>query len=127
MKCTLPLLLPALVLAATITLAQDAAQLPSEIVYDHLTSGMTYPKVVHQTFPQYTDQARKKKIQGVVMVSLVVTPEGRVRDPKVTKSVDKDLDKQALACVSDWTFQPATKDGQPVAMRIAVETAFHLY
>jgi len=70
MKRTLSLLLAAFALAATMTLTQDAARQPTEIVYDHLTSGMTYPKVVHQTFPQYTDHARKKKIHGVVLLSL---------------------------------------------------------
>jgi len=112
---------------STTTSAQDAAQQPPEIVYEGLASGMTYPKIVHQTNPQYTDHARKKKIQGVVLLSLVVTSEGKVRDPKVTRSLDKDLDQQALACVRDWTFEPATKQGQPVAMRLVIEIVFHLY
>lgn len=127
MKPTLSLFLAAFALAATMTLAQDAApQARGEFVYERPAGGVMPPKIVHQTFPQYTDRARKRKIQGVVTLSLIVTPEGSVRDLKVTKSLDQYLDKQALECVSNWKFQPATKDGQPVTMRIAVEIDFHL-
>ena len=60
------------------------------------------PKPVSMPNPEYTDRARKKKLNGSVMVAMIVTPEGKVRDLKVTKSLDKDLDKQALAAVSTW-------------------------
>ncbi|MGC1645451.1 MAG: energy transducer TonB, partial [Candidatus Sulfotelmatobacter sp.] len=62
-----------------------------------------------------------------VMVSVVITPEGTVRDAKVMTSLDKDLDQKALEAVSKWKFQSATKDGKPVALRTVVELNFHLY
>ena len=58
---------------------------------------------------------------------MLVTIEGKVRDPAVTKSLDKDLDKQAVACVSKWKFKPAVKDGNPVEVRLAVEFSFHVH
>lgn len=107
--------------------AQDASQSTPEVVYERKMPGMTMPKPVYEPSPEYAERPRKKKLQGVVLLSMIVTPEGTVRDPQVTRSLDKDLDKKALECVSKWKFDPATKDGQPVAMRIAVEVNFHLY
>jgi TonB family protein len=106
---------------------QEAQQATPETVYVPLKDGVTAPKAIYQPDPEYTDRARRKKINGSVVLSMIVTPDGTVRDPEVTKSLDKDLDKQAIACVKKWTFQPATKDGKPVAVRLSVEVSFHLY
>ena len=59
-------------------------------------------------------------------LSIIVTAEGMVRDPQVTRSLDKDLDKNALECVKKWKFEPATKDGKPVATHVAVEVSFNV-
>ena len=88
--------------------------------------GVTAPKPLYHPEPEYTDKARKKKIRGSVVLSVVVTPEGTVRDAKVTTSLEKSLDQQALNAVSLWKFQPATEDGQPVPVRIAVEVSFNI-
>ena len=88
--------------------------------------GVTAPKPLYHPNPEYTDRARKKKISGMVLLSIVVTREGTFLDPKVTISLDRDLDRQALKAVSTWKFQPATKDGKPVPVRIAVETDFRI-
>jgi TonB family protein len=77
--------------------------------------------------PEYTDNARKKKINGTVIVALIVTAEGTVRDPKIIKSLDQGLDKQAIAAVSTWKFEPATQDGKPVAVHLKTEVDFRLY
>jgi TonB family protein len=53
--------------------------------------------------------------------------EGKVRDVKVIKSLDPGLDKQALAAVRTWKFEPATKDGKAVAVHLKAEVAFKLY
>ncbi len=60
------------------------------------------------------------------MLSIVVTAEGTVRDPQVTRGLDKDLDKNAVECVKKWKFEAATKDGKPVATHVAVEVSFHV-
>ena len=88
--------------------------------------GVTALKPLYHPDPEYTDRARKKKISGTVLLSIVVTPEGTVRDAKVTTSLDKDLDQQALNTVNTWKFQPATKEGKPVPVRIAVEMTFRI-
>ena len=118
----------ALLLGASELLAQDQPKSPSDVVYDHQAPGMTSPKPLYtQAEAEYAPGPRLRKIQGNVFLSLIVNADGTVRDPKVTQSLDKDLDKKALECVAKWKFEPATKDGKPVAMRVAVEVNFHLY
>jgi TonB family protein len=117
----------AILLSGGVLLAQDQPDKTSDVVYDRLGNDLTPPKATYQPEPEYPDKARKKKIQGTVMVSIVITPEGTVRDAKVMTGVDKALDQKALEAVSKWRFQPATKDGKPVALRTVVEIGFHLY
>jgi TonB family protein len=88
--------------------------------------GITPPKGIYMPQPEYTDQARRKKIGGIVRLAFTVAPDGSVRDPVVTKSLDKGLDKRALETVQEWKFQPATKDGQAVTVRIEAEVSFHI-
>ena len=105
---------------------QEKPDRPADIVYE-MGNGVTPPRPIYKPDPQYTDRARKKKINGTVVVAMIVTPEGNVRDLKVIESLDKDLDKQALAAMSTWKFEPATKDGQPVAVHLKAEADFRLY
>jgi TonB family protein len=116
----------ALPLAGTVLAAQDAPQNPSEVVYGQFDPGITRAKAVYQPNPEYSERASRKKIQGTVLLSIIVTAKGTVRDPQVTRSLDKDLDTNAVECVRNWKFEPATKDGKPVATRVAVEVSFHV-
>jgi TonB family protein len=107
-------------------LAQDSPQNSSEVVYGQFDPGITRAKAVYQPDPEYSERAARKKIQGTVLLSIIVTAEGTVRDPQITRSLDKDLDKNAVECVKKWKFEPATKDGKPVATHVAVEVTFHV-
>ena len=106
--------------------AQDEQEKDSEAVYE-IGSGVTAPKSIYAPNPSYDEKARKKKINGVVILAMVVTAQGKVRDVKVIKSVDEGLDKQAVATVSTWRFEPATKNGNPVAVHLKAEINFRLY
>jgi TonB family protein len=75
----------------------------------------------------YSEEARRKKIQGVVMVSLLVTEDGLPTDIRVEKSAGYGLDEKAVESVSQYKFKPALKDGAPIAARITVEVSFRLY
>jgi periplasmic protein TonB len=110
-------------------LPQDPPQEPRDIVYDldHVRPDVAAPKAVYTPNPEYTDRARRQKIRGSVVLSIVITDKGVVRDAKVVTGLDKDLDKQALKAVGAWRFEPATKDGKPVAVRVKVEADFKLY
>ena len=58
---------------------------------------------------------------------MIVTPEGRAQDIYVMRSAGMGLDERALEAVRTWRFEPARKDGQPVAVQISVEVSFRLY
>jgi TonB family protein len=86
-----------------------------------------YPRVTYQQEPEFSDQARRAKVQGVVMLMLVVNEEGVPENVRITKPLGYGLDEKALSCVQRWRFTPAEEDGRPVPMQIAVEVNFHLY
>ncbi|HEV2732942.1 MAG TPA: energy transducer TonB [Terriglobales bacterium] len=97
-----------------------------EKVYE-VGHGVTPPRPIYTPNPDYTNRARKKKIQGTVLVALVLTSEGNPRDVTITKKLDPDLDNKAIEAVRSWRFEPATKDGEPVAVHLKVEVEFRLY
>jgi protein TonB len=115
-----------LLLSGGAVLAQDQPAKGSDTVYE-VGNGVMAPKPVYSPNPEYVDRARKEKINGNVTLAMIVTAEGKVRDLKITKSLDKSLDKQALAAVNTWRFEPATKDGKPVAVHLSVDVSFRLY
>ncbi len=91
-----------------------------------LPNGVTGPRRISGSEPQYTDSARHDRVQGTVLLSLVVGEDGAPRDLNVERSLRPDLDQSAVSEVSNWRFQPAMKDGKPVAMQIHIEVNFRL-
>ena len=77
--------------------------------------------------PEYSEEARKAKYQGTCVLWLVVGPDGRPRDIKVARTLGLGLDEKAIEAVKQWKFEPAMKDGKPVAVQINVEVSFRLY
>jgi TonB family protein len=65
--------------------------------------------------------------EGVCVLKLVVDADGMPQNIKVVRPVGMGLDEKAIAAVRQWTFSPALKDGEPVAVQIDVEVNFHLY
>lgn len=96
-------------------------------VYKVTDPGVTAPVPVHEVKPTYTDDAKKRKVQGTVELEEVITADGNVRDDvRVTKSVDPGLDAEAVKAAKQWQFRPATKDGKPVNVMVHVEETFTL-
>jgi TonB family protein len=77
--------------------------------------------------PEYSEEARKAKYQGTVVLWLIVDQNGRPQQVKVARSLGMGLDQKAIEAVRRWTFEPAQKDGKPVAVQINVEVNFRLY
>src|SRR6202789_2771370 len=86
--------------------------------------GVSAPKVLYDPDPEYSEEARKAKYQGTVVLWLVVAPDGKPQDIKVQRSLGMGLDEKAIEAVRQWRFEPAKKDGQPVPVRINVEVNF---
>ena len=89
--------------------------------------GVTAPRVVYKPDPEYSEEARKAKYQGTVVLGLIVDANGRPRGLKVEKGLGMGLDEKALEAVRNWKFEPAEKDGKPVAVMISVEVEFRLF
>ena len=88
---------------------------------------VTPPHTTYTPEPEYSDKARKKRIQGVVVLSVTVGADGLPHDIKVDKGIGYGLDEKAIEAVSRWKFDPARKDGQPIDKEIKVEVQFRLY
>jgi len=89
--------------------------------------GVSAPKAVYAPDPEYSEEARKAKYQGTCVLWLVVGPDGRPRDIRVSRTLGLGLDEKAIEAVKQWKFEPAMKDGKPVAVQINVEVSFRLY
>ncbi len=89
--------------------------------------GVSAPKAIYAPDPEYSEEARKVKHMGTVVLWLIVGPDGKPRDIRVARTLGLGLDEKAIEAVRTWRFDPAMKDGKPVAVQINVEVNFHLY
>ena len=89
--------------------------------------GVSAPKVIYQPDPEYSEEARKAKFSGTCVLWLVVGPDGKPRDIRVSRTLGLGLDEKAIEAVKSWRFEPAMKDGKPVSVMINVEVSFRLY
>lgn len=90
-------------------------------------NGVTAPRVIYSPDPDYSDEARKAKYQGVVTLWAIITPDGHPINIRVARSLGMGLDEKAIETVRHWRFEPGKKDGVPVPVVINVEVDFHLY
>ena len=89
---------------------------------------VTAPVLVTRVDPQYTPEARRAQIQGVVLLRVVVAADGTVHDVSVMRSLDSlfGLDQQAIKAARQWIYKPGSKDGKPVAVNFVLEMEFAL-
>jgi TonB family protein len=85
---------------------------------------VTAPFVVTKATPAYTDEARLAKLEGSVLLSLVVGADGQPRDIQVARPLGLGLDEKAVENVRAWQFKPGTKNGIPVAVLVQEEVFF---
>ena len=89
--------------------------------------GVSAPRAIYEPDPEYSEEARKAKYQGTVLLDVVVGADGRPRNLHVLRSLGMGLDQKAVDAVSRWRFEPALKNGRPVAVRVSIEVDFRLY
>jgi TonB family protein len=89
--------------------------------------GVTAPRALFTPDPEYSDEARKAKFQGTVILWVVIGADGLVHEARIARSVGMGLDEKALTAVRTWRFEPSRKDGQAVPVQVNVEVSFHLY
>lgn len=88
--------------------------------------GVSPPTVLFKVEPEYSEEARKAKFQGTVVLFVVVDEHGNPRDLKVVRPLGLGLDQKAIEAVEKWKFSPGKKDGKPVPVQATIEVNFRL-
>jgi TonB family protein len=94
----------------------------------HIGGGVSAPVPLNTPEPEFSDEARRAKYQGVCLVALIVDAHGDPQNVRVVRALGMGLDEKALEAVKKYKFKPAMKDGKtPVAVELTVEINFRLY
>lgn len=90
----------------------------------HLAPDVTAPFVLSKAKPAYTAEARLAKLEGSVLLSVVVAADGHPRDIQVVRSLGLGLDESAVENLQAWQFKPGARNGIPVAVKVNEEVFF---
>ena len=88
--------------------------------------GVTAPSLLYKVEPEYSEEARKAKYQGTVLLYVEVDPSGHATNIQVARSLGLGLDEKAIEAVKKWKFAPGKKDGRPVTVAATIEVNFRL-
>jgi periplasmic protein TonB len=92
----------------------------------HAGGDVSMPQLVSKVEPEYSEEARKAKYSGTVLLSIVVDEHGLPRDIRVIRPVGLGLDEKAVEAVARWRFRPGLKGGRAVAVQANIEVSFRL-
>ena len=110
------------IIGAGILLAQSS----DKKVYEATDEGITAPRLLEAATPGYTDDAKKKKIEGEVVLTTVVNENGDPTEIKVKKGLGHGLDESAIEALKIFKYKPGEKDGNAVKVRLDVPFNFYL-
>jgi TonB family protein len=96
-------------------------------IYSYRERGITAPKATFTPEPDFSEQARREKYQGNVILSVVVDKMGNVARIRLEIVLGHGLDEHAMEAIKAWRFTPGTRNGEPVAVREPMEVGFNLY
>jgi len=88
--------------------------------------GVSAPTVIYKVEPEFSEEARKAKFQGSVLILIIVDEHGNPREVRVIRAAGFGLDENAVEAVQHWRFNPGKKDGKPVAVQATIEVNFRL-
>jgi TonB family protein len=109
-----------------VNIATDLASAPKVLRLEGGTE-IAAPKPRHTPSPKYSDLGRKRLLEGVVSLDLVLDNTGTVRNLEIIHPLGLGLDEAAADTVSKWKFTPAMRDGRPVACAFHIDVDFRLY
>jgi len=89
--------------------------------------GVSAPVVIYSVDPEFSDEARRAKYQGICVVSLIVDTQGNPQNVKVVRALGMGLDEKAVEAAKQYKFKPAYYKGRPVAVTIDLEVNFRIY
>lgn len=93
----------------------------------HIGPGVSPPKMLRDAAPDYTKEAKVKRVQGSCLVQFIVDEHGLPQNPRVVKSAVPGLEDNAVKAVRNFRFMPAMHNGEPVSVMITAEVNFRLY
>jgi protein TonB len=93
----------------------------------HVGGGVSAPQLIFAPDPEFSDEARRAKYQGVCVVSLVVDAQGNPQRVQVVRHLGMGLDEKALEAVRQYKFKPATLQGKAVPVEVNIEVNFRIY
>jgi protein TonB len=93
----------------------------------HVGGGVTAPRILHRVEPEFSEEARKNKWQGVVLLRVIIGADGLPKNITVQRSLGMGLDEKAVEAVKQWRFKPGTREGKPVPVVVSMEVSFRLY
>jgi protein TonB len=93
----------------------------------HVGGGVAAPQLIFAPDPEFSDEARRAKFQGICVVSLVVDAQGNPQRVQVVRHLGMGLDQKAVDAVNQYRFRPATFQGKPVPVEVNIEVTFRIY
>lgn len=91
-----------------------------------LTSDMQYPVLLKRVQPEYPEIMRRAKVQGIVVLSAVISRTGDVEVKEVLKSLNSVMDGAAVRAVNEWKYHPATLNGRPISVWFTITVYYRL-
>jgi TonB family protein len=88
--------------------------------------GVSAPVVLYKIDPEYSEEARKAKYSGTVVLYAEVDPAGKTRNLRVVRGIGLGLDEKAIEAVNKWKFKPGLRDGRAVTVACQIEVNFRL-
>jgi TonB family protein len=88
--------------------------------------GVTAPVLLHKVEPEYSEEARRARYEGTVLLYVEVDPDGNAINIRVQRALGLGLDEKAIEAVRQWKFRPGAKDGRPVNVAANIEVNFRL-
>jgi TonB family protein len=90
--------------------------------------GVKDPVILIQPLPAYTEEARKARCEGVVLIQAIIRKDGTVDSFKILRGLGYGLDESAIQTIATkWRFRPGTLNGTPVDVYANIEVSFKLY
>jgi len=115
-----------MLLAAGLAVAVAVGAAAQGQVYKMRDERVVAPVVIKEVKPSYTEGAMRRKVQGVVEMTTVVRENGKPDTIEIVRSLDPELDGQAIEALRQWEFKPGTLDGKPVNVSVNIEMTFTL-
>lgn len=93
----------------------------------HVGGGVSNPILIYAPDPEFSDEARRAKYQGICVVGLIVDAQGNPQRIHIVRPLGMGLDEKALEAVRQYKFKPAMLKGRPVAVEVDIEVNFRIY